>query len=161
MVCNAKQFIMENNQEIISDLKGLVSIINDGKEGYQSASESTDNVELKAVFLKYVAERALYENELKSHLAKHGGDSDNDGGGILGAIHRTWIDIKEALTDKSETALLSAVVTGEKAALAKYDSAIEDNQLHQDHLNLLTSQRNGIAEALKEIEVLEQKYKDL
>lgn len=152
---------MGNNQEIVSDLKGLISIINDGKEGYQSASESTDNVELKAVFLKYVAERALYENELKAHLAAHGAVSDNDEGGILGAIHRTWIDIKEALTDKSETALLGAVVTGEKAALAKYDSAIEDNQLHEDHLSLLTSQRNGIAEALKEIEVLEQKYKGL
>ena len=152
---------MGNNQEIVSDLKGLIAIINDGKEGYQSASESTDNVELKAVFLKYVAERALYENELKAHLVQHGATSDNEEGGILGAIHRTWIDIKEALTDKSETALLRAVVTGEKAALAKYDAAIEDNQLHEDHLNLLTSQRNGIAEALKEIEVLEQKYKGL
>lgn len=151
---------MENNQEIISDLKGLVSIINDGKEGYSSAAESTDNVELKAVFLKYVAERALYENDLKSHLEKHGGDSDNQEGGILGAIHRTWIDIKEALTDKSETALLSAVATGEKAALEKYDMVIKDNELHSDHLNLLTTQRNGIAEALKEIEVLEQKYSD-
>ncbi len=150
---------MENNQEIISDLKGLISIINDGREGYLSASESTENLELKAVFLKYVAERKLYEEELKAHIAKHGGDSGNDEGGILGAIHRTWIDIKEALTDKSESALLGAVVTGENAALAKYDSAIKDNELHADHLNLLTTQRNGIAEALKEIEVLAQKYK--
>ncbi|MEJ5995621.1 PA2169 family four-helix-bundle protein [Pedobacter sp. Du54] len=152
---------MENNQEIVSDLKGLISIINDGKEGYLSAADSTDNVELKAVFLKYVAERKLYETELKAHLAKHGTISENDEGGILGAIHRTWIDIKEALTDKSETALLGAVVTGEKAALEKYDMAIKDNELHADHLNILTSQRNGIAEALKEIEILEQKYKDV
>ena len=151
---------MEDNKEIISDLKGLVSIINDGKEGYQSAADATDNVELKAVFLKYVAERALYENELKAHLAKHGGDSENEEGGILGAIHRTWIDIKEALTDRSETAVLSAVVTGEKAALEKYDMVIKDNELHADHMNLLTSQRNAIAAALKEIEVLEQKYSD-
>lgn len=150
---------MGNNNEIISDLKGLISINNDGKEGYTSAAETTDNLELKPVFLKYVAERALYENELKAHLLKHGGESDNTEGGILGAIHRTWIDIKEALTDKSETALLSAVATGEKAALVKYDAAIKDHELHEDHLNLLTSQRNGIADALREIEVLEQKYK--
>ena len=160
LFCVQIEITMGNNQEIISDLKGLVSIINDGKEGYSSAAESTDNVELKAVFLKYVAERALYENELKAHLAKHGGMSEDEDGGILGAIHRTWIDIKEALTDKSETAVLSAVITGENAALAKYDSVIKDNQLHEDHLNLLTSQRNGIAEALKEIEVLEQKYSE-
>ena len=151
---------MENNQEIISDLKGLISIVNDGKQGYESSAEATDNLELKAIFLKYVAQRALYENELKSHITKHGGSSDNEDGGLLGAIHRTWIDIKEALTDKSETAILGAVVTGEKAALEKYDMAIKDNELHADHLNLLTEQRNGIAEALKEIEVLEQKYSD-
>lgn len=151
---------MENNKEIISDLKGLISIINDGKEGYKSVAESTDNLELKAIFLKYVAQRALYENELKSHLQKHGGVSEDEDGGILGAIHRTWIDIKEALTNKSETALLSAVTTGEKAALEKFDMAIENNKLHEDHLNLLTDQRNGIADALKEIEVLEQKYSD-
>jgi len=151
---------MEDNKEIISDLKGIISIINDGKEGYTSAAEATENLELKAVFAKYIAERALYETELKAHLTQHGATSDNDEGGILGAIHRTWIDIKEALSDKNETALLSAVITGEKAALEKYDAAIKDNELHADHLNLLTSQRNGIAAALKEIEVLEQKYKD-
>ncbi len=151
--------IMENNNKIITALKGLVSIVNDGKEGYISAADSTDNVELKAVFLKYAAQRKVYETELKAHVMKHGGDSDNDEGGILGAIHRTWIDIKEALTDKSETALLGAVTTGENVALEKYDSAIKENELHADHMNLLTTQRNGIAEALKEIEVLAQKYK--
>lgn len=154
-----KKITMENNKEIISDLKGLIHIINDGKEGYLSASESTDNLELKTVFLKYAAERKVYEVALKAHIAKHGGESDNDDGGILGAIHRTWIDIKETLTGKSETALLGAVVTGENAALAKYDQAIHDHKLHSDHLNMLTEQRNGIADALKEIEVLEQKYK--
>lgn len=117
-------------------------------------------MELKAVFLKYVAERTMYATELKGHIAKHGGDSENTEGGLLGAIHRTWIDIKDALTDKSETAVLSAVVTGEKAALDKYDSVIKNNQLHSDHLDLLTKQRNGIAEALREIEVLEQKFKN-
>jgi len=56
--------------------------------------------------------------------------------------------------------VVGAVITGENAALDKYDSAIEENKLHADHLNLLTAHRNGIAEALKEIEVLQQKYKD-
>lgn len=149
---------MENNK-IISDLKGLVSIINDGKEGYISASQSTDNLELKAVFLKNAGERKVYEIALKAHIAKHGGKSENEEGGILGAIHRTWIDIKEALTDKNESELLGAVITGENAALEKFDMAIKDNEAHADHLNLLIDQRNGIVESLKEIEILAQKYK--
>lgn len=143
---------METNQQIISDLKGLINIINDGKEGYASASETTDSIELKAVFLKYSAQRAGYALELKQHIAQHGGDSDNQEGGILGALHRTWIDIKHALSSKEDEAILSAIETGEKAAIEKYDKALEDYTSHADHIVLLQRQRTGILEALKEIE---------
>lgn len=145
---------MENNNEIIADLKGLISIINDGKEGYESASESTDNVELKAIFLKYAAERKAYELELKAHLASHGGESDNSEGGILGAIHRTWIDIKEAISGKEDEAILGAIETGEVAAVEKYDMVLKDPKTHADHLDLLNKQRDGIQNALNEIKSL-------
>ena len=128
---------MENNKEIISDLKGLVSIINDGKEGYESAAETTESLDLKAIFLKYAAERKAYELEVKAHLTQHGGTSDNDEGGILGAIHRTWIDIKEALSSKEDEPILGAIETGEKAAIEKYDALIEHPETHADHLDLL------------------------
>ncbi|MCX2430159.1 MULTISPECIES: ferritin-like domain-containing protein [unclassified Pedobacter] len=145
---------MENNQEIISDLKGLVSIINDGKEGYESAAETTESADLKAIFLQFAAERKAYELELKAHLAAHGGSSDNDEGGILGAIHRTWIDIKEALSSKEDVAVLGAVETGEKAAIEKYDALIGHPETHADHIGLLTRQRDGIQKALSEISFL-------
>jgi uncharacterized protein (TIGR02284 family) len=143
---------MENDKEIISDLKGLVNIINDGKEGYESAAEATDNPELKALFAKYSAQRATYAQELKSHIATHGGDSTNEDGGVLGALHRTWIDIKQSLSSKEDAAIIEAVTTGEKAALEKFDDALKNYEEHADHINLLQKQRAGIAEALASIE---------
>jgi uncharacterized protein (TIGR02284 family) len=143
---------MESNKEIISDLKGLVNILNDGKEGYESASEVTESIELKGLFLKYSAQRAGYAMELKAHIAQHGGDSDNEDGGILGALHRTWIDIKQALSSKEDAAILGAIEAGEKAAIERYDSCLEDNVSHADHIELLQKQRTGILEALREIE---------
>ncbi|WGQ10802.1 PA2169 family four-helix-bundle protein [Pedobacter gandavensis] len=148
---------METNNEIINDLKGLVNIVNDGKEGYESASEATDSIELQGLFLKYSAQRAGYAMELKEHIALHGGDSENESGGILGALHRTWIDIKQALSSKEDVAILSAIETGEKAAIEKYDQALEDYQSHADHIELLQRQRTGILEALKEIETYHQR----
>ncbi|UKT65274.1 ferritin-like domain-containing protein [Pedobacter mucosus] len=145
---------MESNNEVISDLKSLVSIVNDGKEGYNSAADATDNLELKAVFLEYASQRNVYEQELKAHIATHGGDSENDSGGILGALHRTWIDIKESLSSNEDSAILSAIETGENAAIEKYDKFIGDYASHQDHLNLLVKQRGGIAEALAKIKTL-------
>lgn len=143
---------METNKEIISDLKELLSIVNDGKEGYESASEATDTIELQGVFLKYAAQRAAYAEELRAHIAVHGADAGNESGGVLGALHRTWIDIKQALSSKEDKAILEAVATGEKAALDKYDEYISDYTDHADHIDLLKRQREGVLEALKEIE---------
>jgi uncharacterized protein (TIGR02284 family) len=124
---------LKTREEVVSDLKNLVELLNDGKEGYQSAAEAT---------------------ELKDHILSHGGESDNEGGGILGGLHRTWLHIKEALSNNSDAALLDAVTTGEKAAIEKYDNYIADYADHADHLDLLKSQREGIQEALNEIESL-------
>ncbi|MNK17104.1 hypothetical protein D3C87_352870 [compost metagenome] len=143
---------METNKKVIEDLKGLVDIVNDGKEGYLSASEATDSVELRDLFLRLASQRVGYANELKNHLTLHGGSSENEDGGILGVLHRTWIDIKEALSSKEDEAILGAIETGEQAAIEKYDRILEDYATHAHHIGLLQKQRTGILEALKEIE---------
>jgi uncharacterized protein (TIGR02284 family) len=146
--------MIQQDEQIISDLKGLINIANDGKEGYLSASETTDNPQLKALFLKFSNEREVYAEELKAHILKHGGTSTNESGGVLGSLHRTWIDVKQALSSKEDSAILSAVETGEKVALEKYEKAMEDYEHHADHLYLLKSHRDGILNALKAIETM-------
>ena len=149
---------MEKAKEIISDLEGLINICNDGKEGYDYASESTDSIELQGIFLKFSAQRTAYADELKNHIASHGGDSQNESGGVMGALHRTWIDFKQAFTSKDDVAILGAIETGEQAAIEKYDQCIIDYPTHQDHLELLKKQRFGIAEALREIQTLKAQF---
>ena len=143
---------MEDNNEIISDLKGLINILNDGKEGYNSASETTEDLELKGLFLNFAVQRGLYADELKAHLAQHGGTSDNEEGGVLGALHRTWIDIKQAFSSKENSAILGAIETGEKAAIEKFEAAINDPATHADHIVLLQKQLSGIKDSLAQIE---------
>ena len=149
---------MKTNDEIISDLKGLVNILNDGKEGYTSAAETTDSLELKAVFGKIALERAAYATALKAHVNAHGGDSDNDSGGLLGAVHRTWIDIKQAISGNNNAAILDSIVTGEQAAIEKFNVAIADYTDHADHLALLTKQRDSIQQDLTQIQSLKVQY---
>ncbi|TAH01408.1 MAG: PA2169 family four-helix-bundle protein [Sphingobacteriales bacterium] len=151
---------MKTNEEIIDDLKGLVKIINDGKEGYESAAETVDAGELKTLFYSLSIERATYEADLKSQIATHGGESENESGGLLGAIHRTWIDIKQAFTSNDNAAILEAITTGEKAALEKYDDLLAHYTDHAYHYNLLRKQRDGIQEALSKIEKLAIQYAD-
>jgi len=148
---------METNKEIISDLKDLLAILNDGKEGYEAASKGTDTIELQGVFLKYEAQRTAYAEELRTHIATHGAQATNESGSVMGALHRTWIDITQALSSKEDKAILDAIVTGEQAALDKYNQYIADYEDHADHINLLRKQRDGIQEAMEEIETLRSK----
>lgn len=141
-----------SNRDVINDLKGLVNILNDGKEGYMSASDTTKSIELRDLFLRFASQRIGYANELKSHISLHGGDSENEQGGVLGVLHRTWIDIKQALSSNEDQAILSAIESGENAAIEKYDEILEEPEAHADHLELLQKQRTGILEALKEVE---------
>lgn len=142
---------MEANTEMISDLQGLVNILNDGKEGYHYAAQTTQSDELMQLFIKYTEQREAYVEELKKHIEAFGGSSGNESGGILGALHRTWIDIKQALSSHEYIAVLEAIETGEMAALEKFDLVLADHEANSDRTAILRKQRAGIAEALAEI----------
>lgn len=145
---------MKNNENIVADLKELLVLANDGKEGYQSAAEATDNTELKALFLSYAGERIVYAAELEEHIATHDGVAENENGGILGGLHRAWMHVKQAFESKKDAAILSAITAGERTAIARYSDMIDNYERHADHLTLLTGQRDGIADALRKIEKL-------
>lgn len=56
------------------------------------------------------------------------------------------------MSPNEDQAILGAIETGEKAAIEKYDKVLEDYRDHMDHVGILRRQREGILEALKEIE---------
>ena len=143
---------MKTDKKVIEDLKSLVNTLNDGREGYLSASEVVNSIELKSMFLHFANQRAAYAEELKTHVETHGGNSDNEEGGILGALHRTWIDVKQALSSKEDEAVLSAIETGEQAAIEQYDKVLAEHSMFTEHIGLLQKHRTGILEALKKVE---------
>src|SRR6476620_775281 len=110
------------NQKAIDKLNHLVSIANDGRYGYENAAEDVQDVILKQMFRQYGVERERYADDLKKEVAKLGG-SPEKGCGPLGALHRTWMDIKSTLTSGNREAILKACITGEEAAVNAYEDA--------------------------------------
>lgn len=150
---------MENrNDDLIDGIKHLLHIVNDGKEGYKTAAEDADSAELKALFTTYSIQRSEFEMELKSLLQQLGANSDNESGGPLGALHRVWMDIKTAVTNNDNHAILDACVTGEKAAIEAYDEVLANTNLLPQMREVLTSQRSEISESLRNVQNLEQQY---
>ncbi len=143
---------------IVDGLKHLLSIANDGKEGYKNAAENADAGELKALLTTYSIQRAEFADSLKTLIRQNGGDPDNTSGGPLGALHRTWIDIKTAISGNDDKAVLDAVATGETSAVEAYDKVLKDYTLQGDVHQVLLHQRSQIREALQNIRQLEDQY---
>lgn len=141
------------NEKAIDKLNHLTSIANDGKYGYANAAEDVKDVALKQMFQQYSNERSGYAEELKREVSRLGGTPDKDGG-PLGAIHRTWMDIKSAVTSGDREAILKTCITGEEAAVKAYSHALEDEHISGGEKQVVSQQLSGIQAALNSIRSL-------
>ncbi|MCD0470866.1 PA2169 family four-helix-bundle protein [Flavobacterium sp. JAS] len=141
----------ETTTETVHTLEGLISILEDGKLGYTNAAEHVNDLSIKAEFLDYARERALFIVELQDQINKLGKSTDTSGGGALGALHRTWIDIKSSFTGGDTEAIINACVTGEEAAVEKYKMALEKNELEGSQIAIISKQLNSIQNTLDKI----------
>ena len=143
----------ETTTETIKTLEGLISILEDGKLGYTDAAEHVENPAIKTDFLEYARERALFIVELQNQINKLGKSTDTSGGGPLGALHRTWIDIKSAFTGGDTESIINACITGEEAVIEKYKMALEENHLEHDQIYIVSKQLNSIQNTLSQIKM--------
>lgn len=107
----------ETTKETVSTLEGLISILEDGKLGYTNAAEHVENPAIKADFLEYARERALFIVEIQDEINKLGKSTNTSGGGPLGSLHRTWIDIKSSFTGVIPKQLLMPALPEKKPLL--------------------------------------------
>ena len=149
---------MKSYTDIIIDLKDLVQVVNDSKEGYKVAADATNDLFLKNLFTQKIEERTIFEQELKSYILSLGEIAENEKGGLLGIIQRTWLEVKDALNVRDDAAILAAVKTGEQSTLLKYDQYLAESEEIEAHVPILLHQRAGILNALKEIEELHQQF---
>lgn len=120
----------ESNRLIADNLNHLLSIARDGEKGYKNAAENAKDQDLKTIFERYSTQRSTYVNELQDLIISIGGDP-GETGGMAGALHRTWIDIKESLSGHDRHALLSSCESGEDAAKEAYTKFFGDNFQYQ------------------------------
>ena len=146
------------NQSLVNELNHLISIANDGKYGYENASADTEDATLKQMFHQYSLERAGYAEVLKREVTKAGGTPET-GGGPLGALHRTWMDIKSAISSGNREAVLNACITGEEAAVKAYSDAVNKDNVPTTAKQVITEQLSGIKFALNSIRSLAETAK--
>ncbi len=130
-------------EKTIDVLNSLITINNDRIEGYETASDGTEEYDLKALFSRFISTSQKCKNELVMEVNKLGGKAA-EGTLTSGKFFRMWMDVKAALTGKDRKAILNSCEHGEDEAQDTYDEALED-------LEHLTAEQQSMVYAQKSI----------
>jgi uncharacterized protein (TIGR02284 family) len=88
---------MKEQDKIVDN---LIETLKDGQEGFKQAAEGVKDPQLKAVFDEYSRERGRFTVELRSK-AQSADERDSEmSASAAGALHRGWINLKSALTQR-------------------------------------------------------------
>jgi uncharacterized protein (TIGR02284 family) len=111
-----------DNANAISTLNSLIETLKDGEEGFRTAADGLTDPQTKAIFQQYSRERAKMAQELQAEVRALGGDPEQ-AGSMSGSVHRGWINIKSAVTGKSDASIISEAERGEDIAKKAYEEA--------------------------------------
>ena len=129
----------------IDVLNELIIINNDRIEGYQTASDETEEQELKTLFSQFISTSQNCKRELASEVNRLGGEIA-EGTKNTGKFFRVWMDVKAAITGKDRKAILDSCEYGEDVAKDTYEKALKDDvaELSSEQQNMLRAQHSLI-----------------
>ncbi|MEM8526805.1 MAG: PA2169 family four-helix-bundle protein [Bacteroidota bacterium] len=150
---------MADHNKAVEHLNDLLEKTYDAEAGYKKAAEEVEVPQLVNFFETKAKQRYDFGHEIKAEIKSLGGTPDK-GGSVKGNLHRTWMNVKSALSLNDTEAILEECERGEEASLKEYDEALADQSLPTSTRTLLQKQRTRIVEALTSIDVKEEVYDD-
>ena len=143
---------MADTNETIKALNYLIGTCIDGENGYREAADEATSSDLKTRLLRLGQQRAQFRGELEQEVLRLGGDP-KESGSAGAALHRTWLNVRDAVTGKDDSAILKESQRGEKAALDNYDDVL-GRDISADLRETIARQQGQIQQAYSELENL-------
>lgn len=109
-------------------LNTLIGTLIDSVEGYQKAAADTENSRFAEMFNARARERQQAVTKLQAAVAQMGGNPEDDGT-TAGAVHRGWINLKEAVLGRDDEAIVNSVESGEDYLKEKFEAALRHTDL--------------------------------
>lgn len=145
---------MKYTEKVASKLNELLQKNYDAEAGYKLAKDKVESTRMKKFFEEQAQERYNFGHELKNEIRNYG-ETPEKGTSIKGDAHRTWMNIKSTFSLNNEESILEEAVRGEKAAVAEYNSILNDVSLPPSTNSLLIKHRDNVQQSLNKVNAME------
>jgi uncharacterized protein (TIGR02284 family) len=129
---------MFDSSHDISVLNSLIETTIDSVDGYRHSSNEASNSRFSEAFRDWAKDREEVVSKLRDRVRELGGTPEHDGG-ILAAMHRQFLSLRDAITGTDDQAVIAEVDRGESYLDDKWQTALQDTQLSPETLNLIRS----------------------
>lgn len=146
------------SDKTINVLNELIETSKDGQKGFQAAAEDTKNEELQAMFQRRAADCGSGATELQAVVTQLGGKPETNGT-VSGAVHRGWMNLKQAVAGRSDTAILEECERGEDVAKKNYSDALKET-LPENVRVIVQKQYDGVLRNHDQIRDLRNRYRN-
>lgn len=109
-------------------LNTLIGTLLDSIQGYQKAAADTENTRYAEMFNARARERQQAVTKLQAAVARLGGNPEDDST-TAGAMHRGWINLKEAVLGRDDEAIVNSVESGEDYLKGKFETIMNNGDL--------------------------------
>ncbi|MCY0970464.1 ferritin-like domain-containing protein [Chryseobacterium wangxinyae] len=146
-----------DNSKTVSTLNDLLNITNDRIQGFSKVEDKVWETysPLKNDYDQMVMESQKMKSDLISLITERGGTPD-DTSTTAGALHRTWIDVKNSFGGDNTESTLENVVFGERAAIDAYQEALQSGDLCPQSTVVVADQLQNLKSSYAKFETLER-----
>jgi uncharacterized protein (TIGR02284 family) len=146
-----------STQHDIKTLNSLIETTLDSADGYGQAAERAANASYRNLFQEWSTERHRVATELQDQVRVLGGTPDTDGS-VLAAGHRMFLKLRDSVTSSDE-GVVDEVERGEDFIKAKYEAALEDEELSASVRDVLVRAYSSIKSGHDEARNLKHRLK--
>ena len=143
-----------NHEKLVGNLQELLEKNYDAQKGFSKAMEDAKNPRLKSFLQQQAAQRGRFTNELTQEIINLNAQP-KESGSLTGDLHRTWIDIKSAVSGNEDEAVLEECIRGEKASWEEYDNKLKKENFPPNISNVIQNQASEIHSTLSKVKTLE------
>jgi uncharacterized protein (TIGR02284 family) len=111
--------------ETLDKLQDLLRVNIDSENGFRDAAEQVEDVALRRIFRQFADERQNNSAELKQFVEFNGENAAEDGT-VMAALHRTWMDLKAAVSANDAKAVLTEAERGEDHIKQMYEDILSE-----------------------------------
>lgn len=137
---------MIGSKDDVATLNTLIATTIDSIDGYQESADAVESQQFRELFQQMARDRQQVLPQLQAEVARLGGDPEDDGS-ALAAAHRTFVDLKSAITGRDDKAIIDEVERGEDYIKEKYETALNNDSLSAETRSVVQqayqSVRNG------------------